>query len=282
MELATIICKTCGNNFSGKYCNICGEKVYTNRDKTLAHFFEEVLHFIIHLDGTFFRTVKTLFTKPGQLSKDFSDGIRKPYFKPLSLFLLLVIIYLLFPFFEGLNMQLKYYMQNRVYGQFASEQVNRVLQQQHVTESALAELFHHKAEKVSKFLLLIILPLTALFFWLFTFKKRKYFFDQMVFSTEINNIFLLWGFMALPLLLMVFVKVYHFFSGHYLSLTDGPVGIIMYSVLCLYVVIAARRFYSVKKWYAIILGLLFYFVHIIVLQGVYKFLLFVIVINQIN
>ena len=59
--------------------------------------------------GTFFNTLKKIFTKPGQLSVDYCNGKRKTYFKPLSLFLLLVVVYLLFPVFEGLNMKLYYH-----------------------------------------------------------------------------------------------------------------------------------------------------------------------------
>ena len=92
MQPNPLICKNCGNSFTGKYCNQCGEKVYGEKDKSVFHFFEEGLHFITHFDGTFFNTLKKLFTQPGQLSVDYCNGKRKSYFKPLSLFLLLVVI----------------------------------------------------------------------------------------------------------------------------------------------------------------------------------------------
>jgi hypothetical protein len=46
-----IICKNCGNQFLGKYCNECGEKVYTEHDKTFSHFLGETFHFITHWDS---------------------------------------------------------------------------------------------------------------------------------------------------------------------------------------------------------------------------------------
>src|SRR5689334_1275203 len=105
MESATINCKNCGHSFSGKYCNNCGEKVYTEHDRTFMHFVEEGMHFITHLDGTLINTIRTMFKSPGKLSVDYCAGKRKTYFKPLSFFLLLVVIYLLFPFFQALNMR---------------------------------------------------------------------------------------------------------------------------------------------------------------------------------
>src|ERR671913_130444 len=46
-------CKHCGNYFSGKYCNKCGEKVYTDHEKSIPHFFEEAFHFLTHLKAHF-------------------------------------------------------------------------------------------------------------------------------------------------------------------------------------------------------------------------------------
>src|SRR4051812_49053712 len=95
-------CKNCGNRFNGKFCNQCGEKVYTDKDRSVLHFVEEGFHFLTHFDGNFITTLKAIFIRPGQLSQDYSIGIRKKYFKPLSLFLILVVLYLLFPMFRGL------------------------------------------------------------------------------------------------------------------------------------------------------------------------------------
>jgi hypothetical protein len=36
-EINIINCKNCGNSFAGKFCNNCGEKVYTDHDKSFAH-----------------------------------------------------------------------------------------------------------------------------------------------------------------------------------------------------------------------------------------------------
>ena len=173
MQPVVHICKNCNNSFSGKYCNRCGEKVYNEKDKSVLHLFEEGLHFITHFEGTFFNTLKKIFAKPGQLSVDYCQGKRKTYFKPLSLFLLLVVVYLLFPVFEGLNMKLYYHMHHAIYGQYAMQESRDVMMQKHLTDEQLTTLFQQKSEKASKFLLLVLLPLTALFFWLLSFKKRK-------------------------------------------------------------------------------------------------------------
>ena len=282
MQPVVHTCKNCNNSFSGKYCNQCGEKVYSEKDKSVFHLFEEGLHFITHFEGTFFNTLKKIFTRPGQLSVDYCNGKRKTYFKPLSLFLLLVVVYLLFPVFEGLNMKLYYHTHHDFYGKYAMKAAKEVMTQNHLTDEQLTTLFQQKSEKASKFLLLVLLPLTALFFWLLTFKKRKYFFDQMVFSAEINCLYLMLGFLLFPILLFIGEKIYHLATNSYFNVDDTALGITTYALICIYTGIGARRFYKIKKWQSIGVALLFYIAHLIIVQFIYKFLLFYIVIHQIH
>lgn len=275
-------CKNCGGSFTGKYCNACGEKRYTDHDRTIAHFIEEGIHFFTHFEGTFFTTLKYLFTSPGRLSSDYCFGRRKSLFKPMSLFFLLVIIYLLFPVFEGLNMKLYYHVNNDIYGPYAKSRTIAVMQEHGWTEEQMAAAFHQASTKVSKFLLLILLPLTALYFWIFTFRKRPYFFDQMVFATEINSVYLIWGFLLMPLLLTVVQAASKLILHRYLVFTDLGLTLFDYVVLMIYLFIAARRFYGLHAGPAALLSLLFFFAHGLIVQVIYKFILFSISIRLVH
>src|SRR5438128_2634934 len=103
-------CKNCHNNFKGSFCNYCGEKVYTEHDKSIKHVLEEALHFVSHFEGKLLATIKSIILKPGKYSSDFCYGIRRKYYQPVSLFLLMVILYLLFPKMQGLNMRFETYV----------------------------------------------------------------------------------------------------------------------------------------------------------------------------
>lgn len=283
MNQPTTTCKNCGNSFSGKFCNNCGEKVYNEHDKKVLHFFEEGFHFLTHFEGKFFTTLKTFFTKPGKVSVDFADGVRKKYFKPLSFFIMLVILYLIFPFFEGLNMRMDFYPKQNFYGAYAETKIQKKLTETGLTKEALAEKFQTKSEKASKFLLITIVPFSALVFYLLAFFKRKYFFDHMVFSAEINSFYILWGFLILPLILSLVILLAKAFSkqvGMYIS--DGVISWFIYVPLVIYSARAARRFYGFNWWQLIIFCTAFYFAHIFIVYSLYKFLLFVTVINQIH
>jgi hypothetical protein len=282
IPVTPITCKNCGNRFTGKYCNECGEKVYTIKDKHVSHFFEEGFHFITHFEGKFFTTIKTLFSKPGQVSVDYTNGIRKKYFKLLSLFLLLVILYLLFPVFEGLNMKLYYHEEHNLYGAYAKNQVREIMIDKNLSEKEVSDLFLKKSEKISKTFLVLILPLTAIATWTVSFKRRKYFFDQLVFSTEVNCIYLLWGFLILPLLVMLFEVVYKLIYTGYFPITDSTTGLFLAIPMFVFVVLATKRFYDYRTWQSILFALFFMVAHTFVVHYLYKFILFVTVINQIK
>lgn len=268
-------CKNCGNQFSGNYCNSCGEKTYTEKDKKISYLFGEAFHFVTHFEGTFFTTLKAVFTRPGKLSVDYCGGVRRRYFKPLSFFLLLVILYLIFPVFEGLNMKLKYHEIHMLYGKYASAKVAAVMEQKNITHEVLELSFHRAGEKTSKFLLFIIIPFVALVSWGAGFKKRKLYFDHFVFCIELCSFFLLWGFLLLPLLLVVFKLV----TGSYAYSSENITSIIIFSVYLLYVAVAARRFFRFSWRFSVVYTLLFSVSLILFLEYVYKFILFIIAIN---
>lgn len=270
------ICKNCGNNFTGKFCNICGEKVYTARDKSIKYILGEGFHFLTHFEGTFFKTLKTVFIKPGKLSLDYCNGIRKKYFKPLSFFLMLVILYLLFPVFEGLNMKLYYHTKHNLYGRYATDEILSILRNRHITEEALADSFHHTGEKVSKFLLFIVIPFMAFFSFIAGSTKRKKFYDHFVFSIEAFSFFILWGFLLFPFILFLSRKVLGFplfFDAQWQT------GITILIVYIPYLSVACKRFFCFKWWYCILYSFLLTAFLLGFLEYIYKFILFLIAIR---
>lgn len=273
----TFTCKNCGSNCTDKFCNHCGEKRYEEKDKSVRHLLSDGLHFITHFEGTFFNTIKAIFTKPGKFSIDYCNGIRKKYFKPIAFFLLLVILYLLFPLFDGLNITPYYHVRHPLYGNYAMHKALEVIQAKHLTDPEFVEAFRHTSEKVSKFLLFLIIPVMALFSWMIGFKKRKYFYDNFVFSIEASSFFILWGFLILPLLLQILRRIFPVVG----EMNDLPrLGLII-GLFLLYLIIAAKRFFQFTWWYSILYSLLFTFLLAMFIQYVYKFILFFITIQLI-
>lgn len=266
-------CKNCGNTFSGKFCNMCGEKVYGEQDKKISHIFEEVFHFLTHFEGSFLRTLKLVITKPGKLSADYCAGIRKKYFKPVSLFLVLVIIYLLFPFFKGLNMNFYTYIsQSSRYSAISAPIAEKKQKTHHITQEVLAAKYNKKSPAVAKFFLLILIPLSSFLLAIIFYTSRRYLFDHFILATEIISFYILSNFLVLPLLVFIIVQIYPGVEN--LLDDEGIASFVITALMMIYMSVAFRNFYKQKKWISAVKGIFFWLVYILCILFVYNILLY--------
>jgi hypothetical protein len=276
MESTVITCKNCGNHVSGAYCNRCGEKVYTEHDKKLSHVIEEAFHFITHLDSKFLKTLKYIFTRPGLVSKEYCEGKRKKYYKPVSLFLIGVVIYLLFPLLQGLNISFSSHISNNktMHIYYTRDLALHKMQTHHLTEYQLAEKFDHLSPKFAKILLFIMLPLTAFALSLIFFRKGRYFFDHFILATEINTAFLFLFFILVPLIFTIVNAIFH--TG--LDYGDSSLLFSALQILLVFfvLIVSLKRFYSVSFVQASLASLLFV-VGYLMTVFIYRQLVFVLV-----
>lgn len=88
------ICLNCGTELTGKYCSNCGQKADVKR-LDWHSLGEEVLHFFTHIEKGFLKTTAQLIIRPDRLSKNYLDGKRKQYHKPIGFFLIWITIFTL-------------------------------------------------------------------------------------------------------------------------------------------------------------------------------------------
>ena len=246
-----ITCKNCNNQFTGKFCNTCGEKVYTDKDKSLKIIFTEAFHFFTHFEGSFLITLKAVFTKPGKLSLDYCNGIRKKYFKPVSFFFVLVILYLLFPRFPGLNMKLDSYL-NKQYGfTWASIPLAKAkMETKHVEFSELSKIYNSKSSSISKIGLFVLIPIAASFVLLLFFRTKKYFFDHFIISLELCSLFIALHFLVVPFISFI-AELINSESASFFYDENYRVQYFQMFLDLFIVSIAFKRFYG-QKWIWII------------------------------
>ncbi len=83
-------CLNCGAALRGPYCHACGQRAHVHR--TLAAFFHDLLHGVLHFEGRTWRTLPLLAWRPGQLTREYIDGKRARYVSPIALFLFVVFL----------------------------------------------------------------------------------------------------------------------------------------------------------------------------------------------
>ncbi|MES2381782.1 MAG: DUF3667 domain-containing protein [Bacteroidota bacterium] len=99
-----LVCKNCDTEFSGKFCNNCGQPGDTF--KIDRHFvIHELRKTFIHFwdDGLFY-TTKSLFINPGRAIEDYLKGKRVKHIRPFTFLILIAGLYVLLSQYFHLNM----------------------------------------------------------------------------------------------------------------------------------------------------------------------------------
>ena len=90
-------CLNCDYPLVGSFCGNCGQKAFLHKDS----FWHMVVHFAgdyFHYDSKFWRTFKTLFTKPGLATLEYINGKRAKYLNPIQLYIFVTTVFFLFLF----------------------------------------------------------------------------------------------------------------------------------------------------------------------------------------
>src|ERR1700733_634405 len=95
-------CKNCDALLLGRFCANCSQAadVHVPTTRELLH---ELLEGITHSDSRLWRTLTTLWFKPGKLTQEFVAGRRVAYLPPFRLYLILSIVFFLIASFVHMN-----------------------------------------------------------------------------------------------------------------------------------------------------------------------------------
>ena len=124
-------CLNCDTEFEGKFCPECGQRADTGRF-TVRFIFENLLKAILSNDGGVWITLKSLFTKPGQMMVDIINGKRKSYFSPFPMLFLTLSLYVIIFTFTG-SKENKY---DELYSGDAKKEIKKEINKEITTEPA--------------------------------------------------------------------------------------------------------------------------------------------------
>jgi Protein of unknown function (DUF3667) len=104
-EAAAVVpahCKNCDAVLLGRFCANCSQaaNVHVPTTRELVH---EMLEGLTHSDSRLWRTLTTLWFKPGKLTQEFVAGRRVAYLPPFRLYLILSIVFFLIASFIHMN-----------------------------------------------------------------------------------------------------------------------------------------------------------------------------------
>jgi len=263
-------CKTCESEFKGRYCNKCGEKVTERYERSILHFLDNLLNAFTFLDGKFIKSLKLLVLRPGQLSKNISDGRQVPYMKMISLFFVTNFFYFFFPVFDSYNSTFK--TQAYLLGAH-SEQV-RVISDNYTAEHKISiqdfeETYNNHSTNLSKILIIMLVIMFSVSSLLVNYSKGKFYIDHLLFGLELYSFHILINLVMLANVLLYLIKlVAHWGWNWQILLSDNLFSLLALITLFYWLVKAEKNFFQQKWYWAIPKAVLLYF---LMIESVYVY-----------
>jgi len=87
------LCRNCGAIVQTPYCGVCGQSTQTLA-RPFLHLARQVLGDLFNWDGRLWRSIVTLYTRPGQITQAYMAGRRASFTPPFRLYLLGVLSFL--------------------------------------------------------------------------------------------------------------------------------------------------------------------------------------------
>jgi len=162
-----LTCLNCGTEISDQFCPHCGQKKDVKR-LTWHSLVHEVVHFFSHIEEGFIKTSVQLVYRPGSTIREYLEGKRKTYYKPVALYLVWVTIFLIT---RSLVSRWMHY-ENISVGNilfFDHETGNYFVQHRNIFE-------------------LLLLPIMALFVWLIITRPKMNYIETLVLGIYIFSV----------------------------------------------------------------------------------------------
>lgn len=268
-----------------EFCARCGELQPAHRDLSVRAVAGETVQEFVGVDGKVPRTVWALIRTPGLLTREFITGRRGHYTKPLSLFLVLNLVFFVIQPYTGL---LRYNLANYIGTEDdrsdtrAAMMVRGKLARTGESWKAYETRFNATLSAQKKSMLLFSVPISALAMLAVFARKRRYYVEHLVFSIH--------GYAFLLVLLTVGVTSLFTAASGLLMLAalaglptaalyrvvggEPALVFVIFASTAGYLILAVRRAYDMSWKSAIPRGLVIAFVQMLLIRAFHDVLFF--------
>jgi len=244
-------CLNCSASVEGGFCQRCGQSVRENSDRSIGKLLSDFLGNVFFLDNRFLLSVRYLFAMPGRMTVEFIEGKRKKFISPVTLFLFINLIY----YFVSPLSDYSLSLYDQVYGQPYSEWIVNLVKDKMRNEglegAAYGITYQNMSDSISKSIMILNVPIIAVVVNLITFKRRRFYFDNLIFAFHFFTFFLLsWVMIDLAETLITF------FVGHDRSIISAiSFNLFAFILPLFYAILSIKKFMDVRWYWSIPAGL---------------------------
>ncbi|MBN2010125.1 DUF3667 domain-containing protein [candidate division KSB1 bacterium] len=246
-------------------------KIDADLKKTLKHLANEVYHF----DSKIFRSVAILLLKPGIMTQRVPDISNERLINPFKLYLAINFIFFLLipvlvtPQFQVFNFNLNSFIESNQHYQHIIE---AEYTSKHISDAIYAERFNAHLKYNQPALVVVLIPIFALFVSFVQHWKKRSYLEHFDFATQVITFFL-----VLLLLIIITFRIFTSlfnFSGHLEGIL--AIGIVISGMIwfVVYLFLINRNMYADTGYKAIIKVVLLFSGYLFIFSLYVQFLFF--------
>lgn len=190
-ELVHTHCLNCGATIKGDFCHNCSQRIRDNSDRSLSRLLGEFLSNTFFIDNRFFLSVWYLLRFPGRMTLEFIGGKRKKFISPVTLFLFVNLIYFFASPLSDYSISLADQIHPvQAFSKWTKEWVALKLQSEELEFQDYAITYQNMSDNISKAIMIINVPMIAVLVFLMAFRRRRYYYDSLIFAFHFFSLFL--------------------------------------------------------------------------------------------
>lgn len=262
------------------YCPRCGEAPIAPRELTLLGLAERLFSAFTSIDTRTARTVWRLLRQPGELTRAWIDGVRKPYVAPITLFLLVNVLFFAVQSLTGesvFSSPLDSHLHRQDWSEFARSRVTDRLAGSGTTLADYAPAFDRAVVTHAKSLIILMTGVFALLLPLVFLRERRPFMAHVVFSLHHYSFLLLLFCIAL---FAAGLSAWLGSGGLQTPAVDTVLSVFLLAACSLYLYLAIGRVYGTRGARRIVQTALLAIAVALIVIG-YRFALFLITLSTV-
>lgn len=251
LELIQTQCLNCSASVEGGFCPQCGQSVRDNLDRSLGRLLGEFFSNVFFLDNRFFLSAWYFVRFPNRMTVEFLEGKRKKFISPITFFLFINLIYFFVNPLSDYSLALYDQMHSQPFSMWAKEWVDLKLQTEGLDVRAYAITYQNMSDTISKSIMIINIPMIAGFVYLMAFKKRRFYFDSLIFAFHFFTLYMLsWVMLSWVGTLIDFLSV-----GEDSIVSGISFYLFTFFIPLLYAILGIKKFMDIRWYWAIAAGM---------------------------
>lgn len=244
-------CLNCNAPIQGDFCHHCGQRVRDNLDRSLGRLLGEFFGNIFFFDNRFFLSMKYLIRFPSRMTVEFLEGKRKRFISPITLFLFINLIYFFVNPLTDYSLTLYDQIHSQPFSMWAKEWVDVKLEKEELDFRSYGITYQNMSDSISKSIMIVNIPITAVFVYLISFKRRRFYFDSLIFAFHFFSIFMVsWIMLGWVGTLDDFV-----FGNEETIVSRVIFALFTFVIPLLYAIFGIKKFMNIRWYWSIPAGL---------------------------